>query len=109
MKKILIATILAMLFTIYAVANITIEQLQGAWWSDFHNPTADFSINGNEVWLDFDAQYHPCKIEGDLLIFDLAEGGLVMNKIISIDGDRLVLETPEGKNRLVLNRVKEKP
>jgi len=34
-------------------ATYSLDQLQGAWWSDFKNPTADFAINGNaegEEW-----------------------------------------------------------
>ena len=32
-----------------------LDELQGAWWSDTSNPTADFAITNAEVWLDFDA------------------------------------------------------
>jgi hypothetical protein len=104
MRKMLILT--ALLFSVCAGASFKIEQLQGVWWSDLHNPTADFAINGNEVWLDYDAQYHPCKIEGDILVFDLGEVGLVRSRIVSIKGDRLVLETPPGKGRRTLSRVR---
>ena len=106
MRKVLILTVLPMLLSVCAGSDFRIEQLQGAWWSDLHNPTADFAIDGNEVWLDFDAQYHPCKIEGDILIFDLGGGGLVRSRIVSIKGDRLVLETPPGKQRRILSRVR---
>ncbi len=106
MRKMLILTVLSMFLSVYAGSTFEIKQLQGAWWSDLHNPTADFAIDGNEVWLDFDAKYHPCKIEGDILIFDLGDGGLVRNRIVSINGDRLVLETPPGKGRRILSRVR---
>lgn len=83
-----------------------IDQLQGAWWSDLKNPTADFAIQGNEVWLDYDSQYHPCKIENDILIFNLGEGiGNVKKKIISIKGDALVLEALDSKKRTKYIRV----
>ena len=106
MRRILILTVLSMCLSVGAGSTFKIEQLQGAWWSDLHNPTADFAIDGNEVWLDFDSKYHPCRIEGDILIFDLGGGELVRSRIVSINGDRLVLETPPGKGRRILSRVR---
>jgi len=40
--------ILILLITIstFAAAKFELKQLQGAWWSDSANPTADFSIEG---------------------------------------------------------------
>ena len=81
------------------------DQLQGAWWSDADNPTADFFIDGNQVWLDYDSEFHPCSIEGNILIFDLGEElGLVKNRIIIIDGDRLILEDNINKKKRLLFR-----
>jgi hypothetical protein len=92
-----------------AATDFKIEQLQGAWWSELQNPTADFAIHGDEVWLDFDSQYHPCKVEGDILTFDLGGGGLVRSRIVSLQGDRLVLQTPVGAEERVLTRITETP
>jgi len=88
-----------------AAPEFDLKQLQGSWWSDPGNQTSDFSIDGDKVWLDFDGEYHPCRIEGDILIFELGHG-LVENRIISIEGDRLVLEYPPTKERTVLTRAK---
>jgi hypothetical protein len=89
-----------------AAPKFTLKQLQGAWWSDPGNPTADFAIHGDQVWLDFDSGYHPCKIEGDILIFELGPDiGSVKNKIISVKGDRMVLESVATKERRTLTRV----
>jgi hypothetical protein len=69
------------------------DLLQGAWWSDLENPTANFAINGTEIWLDYVSNFHPCRISGDTLIYDLGpELGTIRRKIISLDGDMLVLE-----------------
>lgn len=88
--------------------EVDIEDLQGAWWSDEKNPTADFAIYGNRVWLDFDSSFHPCSIQGDLLIFDLGhELGRVKNRILSIEGDVLVLESQSNGKKTTLIRVKE--
>lgn len=85
-----------------------LAQLQGAWWSDFKSPTADFGISGDQVWLDMDAEYHPCRVEGDILIFDLGPtGGAVENRIISLKGDQMVLEGLMTKQRTTLTRVKK--
>ena len=80
-------------------AQFELKQLQGAWWSDSASPTADFSIAGDQVWLDYDSQYHPCKVEGDVLAFDLGDLGLVKNRIISLKGNKLVLEHLETRQR----------
>lgn len=90
-----------------AAAPYSLDQLQGAWWSDPNNTTADFAIDGDTVWLEFDSVYHPCKIQGDMLVFDLGpEHGKVENRIISVEGDRMVMESPATKERVVLTRVK---
>ena len=70
-----------------------LEDLQGAWWSDSGNPTADFGIDGDQVWLDPEAGLNPCRIVGDTLVFDLDGGGRqVRNRILRLAGDTLLLE-----------------
>ena len=87
-----------------------LDQLQGAWWSNFNNPTADFAISGNRVWLDSDSQYHPCTIEGDRLVFDLSGGqGAVVHKIVSMEDDALLLEHALTNTRILYRRIKPKP
>jgi hypothetical protein len=89
-----------------AAPKFKIKQLQGAWWSDLKNPTADFGIQGEQVWLDSDSGYHPCKIEGDILIFELGpEIGPVKHRIISIKGNQMVLESLTTKEKRSLTRV----
>jgi hypothetical protein len=91
-------------------AFYSLNQLQGAWWSNFNNPTADFAINGNLVWLDTDSRYHPCRIEGDRLVFDLSEGqGRVVHKIVSIEDDALLLEYGLTNTRILYRRITPKP
>jgi hypothetical protein len=91
-------------------ASYSLDQLQGAWWSNFKNPTADFAISDNRVWLDTDSQYHPCTIEGDRLVFDLPQGqGAVIHKIVSIANDSLLLEDVVTNMRILYKRVKPKP
>jgi len=99
--------ILLFVTSAFAAESYEIAQLQGAWWSDPANPTADFSIAGDQVWLDYDSQYHPCRVEGDVLIFDLADLGLVRNKIISLKGNMLILENIKTKQRRTLTHVKQ--
>jgi hypothetical protein len=100
--------VVAISLTVSAASQFDIKQLQGAWWSNKENPTADFGIRGEEVWLDFDSGYHPCRIDGDVLIFDLgADRGLVKNRIVSIKGDVMVLEDVSSKQRVTLTRVKD--
>ena len=108
MNRLLTFAILSatMLFNASAAAQFRMEQLQGAWWSDRQNPTADFAIHGNEVWLDSDAGYHPCRVEENILIFELG-AEVVWNRIVSLQGDQLVLEAPEGGQRRTLSRAKE--
>jgi hypothetical protein len=108
-RRTLLPAILAILLSAHAATDFRVEQLQGAWWSDLQNPTADFAIHGNEVWLDFDSQYHPCRVEGDILIFDLGGGEFVRSRIVSLQGDRLVLQTPEDAEERILTRVTEAP
>lgn len=111
-----IKTVLGVFAAVMAVALVScsasysLDQLQGAWWSDFKNPTADFAINGNRVWLDTDSQYHPCRVEGDRLVFDLSEGqGTVVHKIVSIENDTLLLEHVLTNTRILYRRIKPKP
>jgi len=81
---------------------ISLGDLQGAWWSDFNNPTADFSIISRQVWLDFDSDMHPVFIEDGVLIFDLdPELGQVKHIIVSLDGERLTLRTKNGELRVL--------
>jgi hypothetical protein len=68
--------------------------VQGAWWSGPENPAADFAIHGDEVWLDYDSSYHPCRIEDDILVFEPGSGqGPVRNRILGIEGDTMLLES----------------
>ena len=73
----------------------SLDALQGAWWSDPEAPTADFAIHGEEIWLDFDSAYHPCRIAGgDTLVYDLGPDlGTIRRRIVSLDEDGLVLES----------------
>lgn len=89
-----VAVLLILAVVCKAQQIYTLENLQGAWWSDNNNPTADFAILDDEVWLDSDAEYHPCKItDGDILEFDLGpDNGSVKHKILSLDATTLVLE-----------------
>lgn len=106
-KAFALLSIVAMLASLplFAASKFKIEQLQGAWWSDLTNPTADFGIQGDQVWLDLDSGYHPCKIEGDVLVFELGpEIGSVRNRIVSIKGDQLVLENLDSKKKWSLTR-----
>ena len=98
-----------MFFSTLAIASpkLTLKQLQGAWWSDPGAPTADFGIDKNQVWVDLDSKYHPCKLEGDILIFELGPDQIVKNKIISLKGDRMVLEDVTTKQRSLLNRAQK--
>lgn len=89
-------------------SSVGMDDLQGAWWSDEGAPTADFGIRGQEVWLDSDTAYHPCRIEGDVLVFELGEGlGEARQRIVSLEGDRLVLESVVTGERRTLKRVRE--
>lgn len=71
-----------------------LSQLQGAWWSDPGNPTADFAIHGDQIWLDIDSEFHPCRIDsGNTLVYDLGPGiGLIERRIVALDGNSLILE-----------------
>lgn len=74
-------------------ARPALEDLQGAWWSDSSNPTADFGIEGEQVWLDPEAGLNPCRIVGDTLVFDLDGGDRqVKNRMVRLAGDTLELE-----------------
>ena len=69
------------------------SQLQGAWWAKEPSPTAAFAIQGNQVWFDYDSQYHPVKVENNILIFDHGPVlGVHKSKIISVGNGRLVLQ-----------------
>lgn len=68
----------------------------------------DFAVRGNEVWLDYDSRYHPCRLENNLLIFDLGEElGNVKNKVISIEENRLVLEHLGSRKRTTYIRAEK--
>ena len=100
MKKLLLSSFFLLSLLSCTNPRYTLDQLQGAWWSDVDNPTADFFIDGDKVWLDYDSEFHPCRIEGDILIFDLGEEiGLVKNKIISFEGDHLVLTNQQNQKK----------
>lgn len=88
-----------------AASDVTLDQLQGAWWSDPSAPTADFGIHGDQVWLDSDSAYHPCRIEEGVLIFELPPDlGQVRNSIVRHDGDRLVLRNEGTGQTTTLTR-----
>ena len=72
----------------------SLSDLQGAWWSDHESPTADFAIQGDRIWLDHDSEYHPCRIAGrDTLVYELGpDMGTIKRRIVSLEGDTLVLE-----------------
>jgi hypothetical protein len=96
--------LLVMLFSSsFAAPPYTLEQLQGAWWSDPDDIHAEFGIRDNEVWID--SIYYPCRLEGDMLIFVLPDVGEIKKRIISLEGDRLVIEHQSTKRTVVLTRV----
>lgn len=104
-KMPILVCLLVMLFSSsFAAPSYTLEQLQGAWWSDPDAIHADFGILDNEVWLD--SIYYPCRLEGDILIFVLPDDREVRNRIISLEGDQLIIEHVRSKERTVLNRAK---
>lgn len=80
-------------------------QLQGAWWDDRNAPTAAFAIHGDQVWVDSISDYRPCRIEGNLLIFELGPDTVVKNRIISLDGNEMVLEDLATGEQRSLTRV----
>ena len=56
-KSVFILLILAAAFfmvfaSAFSAEKYELTELQGAWWSEPANPTADFSIQGDQVWLD---------------------------------------------------------
>ena len=73
----------------------SLEDLDGARWSEEGAPTADFAISGNEIWLDLDAEYRPCRIEdGNTLVYEPLPGmGEIRRRIVSLGEDVLVLES----------------
>lgn len=80
--------------------SVSLDDLQGAWWADDDPkaPTAAFAISGEDVWLDRLGDYSPCRIEGDFLIFDLTrKNELIKNKIISLEGNKLVIQWQSGE------------
>jgi hypothetical protein len=109
MRRISVFLSMAMMLvstSLFAAPKFEIKRLQGAWWSDLKSPTADFAIQGDQVWLDTDSGYHPCRIEGDVLVFDLGgERGPVKNRIISLKGDHLELEHIATKKKWSLTRA----
>ena len=106
---ILVAAFFMVFASAFSAEKYELTELQGAWWSEPANPTADFSIQGDQVWLDYDSLYHPCRIEGDVLVFDLGDLGYVRNRIISLTGNKLVLEHIATKQRRVLTNEKQQP
>ncbi len=90
-----------------AAPKFELKQLQGAWWSDSSAPTAEFGIHGEQVWVDSDSEYHPCKIDGDILIFQFDADRVVKNRIVSLKGDRMVLQDMTTKKKSVLTRVRQ--
>ena len=81
--------------------SYSLDQLQGAWWSEPPGPTADFVIVGDQVWQDITSTFHPCTIEaGNILVFDLESAGIgrLEREIVSLQGDILELRVgPEGQ------------
>ena len=106
MNKIIVLIILYMSIPSFAVSGVTLGLLEGAWWGNFGAPSAEFAIQSDQVWLDYDSRYHPCKIDGDSLVFELGEGvGEVRNKIVSLDGNTLTLEHIRSGETRVLKRI----
>lgn len=99
----LMACLLVLSPSSHAVPSL--DDLQGAWWSSGTNPTADFSIRDEQVWLDSTGTYHPCYIDEDILVFELGEAmGTVRNRIISLEDNELTLESLRTGKRRVLHR-----
>lgn len=84
-----------------------LTELQGAWWEESNAPTAAFAIHGDQVWVDSISDYRPCRIEDNLLIFELGPDAVVKNRIISLDGNEMVLESLATGNERSLIRVEQ--
>ena len=91
---ILQAFLLSGLISAQKEKSYDLSDLEGAWWSDLENPTADFAIIGNEIWLDSDSSLRSCiVVDGDTLVYDLGPGvGEVRRRIVSLKNNELVLE-----------------
>jgi hypothetical protein len=76
----------------------SLSDLEGAWWPEGESPTAEFAILGDEIWLDDDSDYHPCRIEDrDTLLYDPGPGrGVIERRIVLLEADTLVLESTAG-------------
>lgn len=106
MKKIIVFIFFSISISAFAESVITIDQLEGAWWDERDDPTAAFAIFNSHVWMDYDSKYHPCKIEEDILIFELGgELGTVRHRIISIEENWLLLEEVESKRKWTVRRI----
>jgi len=107
-KTSILFCLLVMLFSsAFADPAFDLEQMRGSWWSSLDNTTSDFSLRGDKVWFEIDDQHYPCRIEGDILIFDFGpQEGELKQRIVSFEGDRLVLEYLDTKKRRVLTRVR---
>ena len=86
--------------------SIAISALEGAWWSDTTAATADFAIHDSQIWLEYDSQYHPLKIEeGGILVYDLGpELGRFERIIVVLDEDKLILKDDEGQTTTYVRR-----
>lgn len=48
--------------------SLSLESLQGAWWSDCREPAAEFAIQGSKYFGDFHGSYS-VELTGDVLVF----------------------------------------
>ena len=55
------------------LVGVSLDSIQGVWWSDCSDPAAAFVISGSEYYGDFVGQ-HPLQLADNVLVF---EHGLV--------------------------------
>ena len=93
-----------------AVGNesLDLSMLEGAWWDDQTAPTAAFAIHDSEVWIDYLSDYRPCSLDGDVLIFEIGPNMHVRHRIISLEGDEMVLEHLSTGRKWSLRRVERR-
>lgn len=84
--------------------SLSLDSIQGAWWSNCQDPAAEFVIAGDEYSGDFTGT-HKLDLSGDVLVF---QSGLVDGHSISVTHRPLSFRViSAGASQLVLRSLPE--
>ena len=75
--------------------DFTLQDVQGYWWENCNDPAAQFAIQGDRYFGDFEGEFK-VQVENDMLVIDPKSGSTPAYRIMATSPQHLVLRLVSG-------------